>query len=94
MEKITDILLSKVEDENGRRYGRVFEFRSHGGPEHGIESENRLIDAFLCGTFGLMQELGFKPSNVTTVEWDRVIDISESRILIRPPGADTTRSFD
>jgi len=44
MEKITDILLAKVEDKNGAKYGRVFELRSDGDPEHGITSENITID--------------------------------------------------
>ena len=86
MEKITDILLAEVEDENGRKYGRVFELRSDGDAEHGITSRSRPISAFLCGTSGWLEELGFRPRNTSTIQWSEVVEIKKKKIIIRPPG--------
>lgn len=85
MEKITDILLTEVEDENGKKYGRVFELRSDGDPEHGIMNENRRITAFLCGESGWLQELGFNPTNISKIQWDEIVEIKKNKIIIRPP---------
>ena len=84
MEKITDILLAEVHDESGRYYGRLFELRSDGEPEHGLVSNNREITAFLCATHGILQELGFKPTDVSTITWDSVVEIKRGKITIRP----------
>jgi hypothetical protein len=86
MEKITDILLAEVEDADGRKYGRVFELRSDGDPEHGITSKHREITAFLCGTSGFLEELGFRPRSVSTIQWSEVVSIEKNKIIIRPPG--------
>ena len=86
MEKITDILLAEVEDENGRKYGRVFELRSEGDAEHGITSKSRAITALLCGTSGWLEELGFRPRNTSTIQWSEVVGIRNRKIIIRPPG--------
>jgi len=86
MEKISDILLAKVEDEDGRQYGRVFELRSDGDPEHGIASKARPITSLLCGTSGWLEELGFRPRNISTVHWDEIIKIGKKKIIIRPAG--------
>ena len=93
MEKITQILFSEVEDESGRRYGRVFELRSDGDPEHGIAASSRKIDSFLCGTTGLLQEFGFDHSSVTTVDWSEIVDIKPGKIVIRPPGEPRDRTI-
>jgi len=85
MEKISDILLTEVEDQNGKKYGRVFELRSDGDPEHGIISKNRRIDSLLCGRSGWLQELGFRSTNVSTVQWDEVVEIKKNKIIIQPP---------
>lgn len=86
MEKITDILLAEVEDENGRKYGRVFELRSDGDPEHGVTSEDRVITSLLCGTSGWLEELGFRPRSVSTIQWSEVVRFKKKKIIIRPPG--------
>jgi hypothetical protein len=85
MEKITDILFSQVEDENGKSYGRVFELRSDGEPEHGETSKSRRITEFLCGTTGILQQFGFAAKNVSTIDWEQIVDIKPGRIVIRPP---------
>ena len=89
MEKITDILLAEVIDEDDRSYGRVFELRSDGDPEHGKTSKARKINTLLCGSYGILQEIGFKPSNVSAIQWDEVIDIKRGKITIRPPGKES-----
>ena len=85
MEKISDILLTEVEDQNGKKYGRVFELRSEGDPEHGITSKERSIGSLLCGKTGWLQELGFRPTNVSTVHWDEIVEVKKNKIIIRPP---------
>ena len=85
MEKITDILLAEVEDENGKKYGRVFELRSDGDPEHGITNRDRRINALLCGSSGMLEELGFRPRNISTIQWDEIVEIKKNKIIIRPP---------
>jgi hypothetical protein len=86
MEKITDILLARVEDENGEKYGRVFELRCEGDPEHGITNDERRITSFLAGNHGILQEIGFHPSNVTEIAWNDVIKVQRKKIIIRSPG--------
>jgi hypothetical protein len=86
MEKITDILFSHVEDEDGRSYGRVFELRSEGDPEHGEVSKGRSIDTLLCGKIGFLQEFGFDARDITVFDWDSIIDIKKGKIIVRPPG--------
>jgi sporulation protein YlmC with PRC-barrel domain len=88
MEKISDILLAEVEDENGRKYGRVFELRSDGDPEHGSTSKTRAISSLLCGSSGWLQELGFRPSKISTIQWDEIVEIKKKKVIIRPPSAD------
>ena len=85
MEKITEILLAEVVDEAGRSYGRVFELRSDGEPEHRIVSNRREITALLCGTSGWLEELGFRSRNVSTIQWSEVIDVKKKKVVIRPP---------
>ena len=85
MEKITDILFSEVEDESGRKYGRVFELRSDGDPESGETSDSRRITAFLCGTTGILQQFGFDHRNVSTIDWSQIVDIKPSKVIIKPP---------
>jgi len=85
MAKITDILLATVEDESGRSYGRVFELRSDGDPEHGISSKGRKITAILCGTSGWLEELGFRPRSVSTIQWTEVVKVKKKKIIIQPP---------
>ena len=86
MEKISDILLADVEDEDGGKYGRVFELCSEGDPEHGVTSKSRAIDFLLCGSSGWLQELGFRPGNISKIHWDEIVEIKRKRIIIRPPG--------
>ena len=86
MEKISDILLAEVEDEDGKKYGRVFELRSDGDPEHGVTSESRSVTALLCGTSGWLEELGFRPRNISTIHWDEIIKIGKKKIIIRASG--------
>jgi len=83
MEKITDILFSKVEDENGRSFGRVLELRSDGDPEHGEVSKSRSIDTLLCGTTGLLQQFGFDARNVSVFDWDSIVEIKPGKIIVR-----------
>jgi hypothetical protein len=85
MEKITDIIFSEVEDEDGRSYGRVFELRSEGDPEYGVVSKSRAIDALLCGTTGLLQQFGFDARNVSVFDWNSIVDIKAGKIIVRPP---------
>ena len=85
MEKISDILLAEVEDESRRKYGRVFELRSNGDPEHGISSKSRPITSLLCGSSGWLQEMGFRPGNISTIQWGEIVEIRNKKIIIRPP---------
>jgi hypothetical protein len=86
MEKISDILLSQVVDEKGRKYGQVFELRSEGDPEHGVRSDGREVNQILCGNFGVLEELGFRPRGISIIQWSSVVDISPGKIVIRPLG--------
>jgi len=85
MEKITAILFSEVEDKSGKKYGRVFELRSDGDPEHGEVSESRSVTAFLCGTTGILQQFGFGHRNIKSIDWDRIVEIKPGKIIIESP---------
>jgi hypothetical protein len=82
MEKITDILFARLETENGKKLGHVFDFRSAGEPEYGLKSRERTIDAIVYGTNGLWEVLGLKKPNVKTIAWSSVKKVEPGKIII------------
>jgi hypothetical protein len=82
MEKITDLLLTKVETKGGKSLGRVFEIRCSGEPEHGFTNESREISEFLCGTSGLLEMLGLKKTVLESVSWSAVQKIEDGKIIV------------
>jgi len=82
MEKITEILLTEIETENGKRLGRLFDVRCAGEPEHGLTNEGRPITELVYGTTGLWEVLGLKKVNVKTIPWKAVKSIEPGKIVV------------
>ena len=87
MEKITDILFSEVETENGKLLGRVFEIRSDGDPDHGVINTSRTLDYMLCGQTGLLQRLGFRERELICVPLSEIKEFTDGKIIVSE-GAD------
>jgi hypothetical protein len=82
MEKITDILFCEIENEDGRRLGRLYDLRSDGEPEHGLSKEQRLVTEIIYGTTGLWEMLGLKKTDFKTISWKAVRKIESGKIII------------
>jgi hypothetical protein len=90
IEKITDILFAEVESEDGEKLGRVFDFRSAGEPEHGIENKNREITEILYGTRSFWEMLGLKETKLNVAGWSSVRKIEDGKIIISETSTDKT----
>jgi hypothetical protein len=82
MEKITDYLLMEIETESGKKFGRVFDVRSEGEPEHGIPATERLFDYVLYGRRGLWETLGFKQTKSDLLPWSAVKRFEDGKMIV------------
>jgi hypothetical protein len=82
MEKITDILLSKVVNERGEDLGHVFELRSAGEPEHGLTTNSREITEVLYGKRAFLEMLGLKETKLACISIEDVINIEPGKITV------------
>jgi sporulation protein YlmC with PRC-barrel domain len=82
MEKITDILWSRVFNEDGEYLGRVFDLRSHGEPEHGSSTEQRVVTEVLYGTTSLWKGLGLRKTEVQRVAWEFVKTVDHKTLVV------------
>lgn len=72
-----------VEDQSGRRIGRVFEARAHWDGDGSI-----VIDELLIGRRGLLRRLrGPGPGpGAHGIPWQAVMEVAEERIVVRSSG--------
>jgi sporulation protein YlmC with PRC-barrel domain len=82
MEKITEILLAQVFNEDGEYLGRVFDLRCQGAPEHGASKKERVVSEVLYGKRSFLEVLGFKKSVVQNVAWESVKTFDYKRVVI------------
>jgi sporulation protein YlmC with PRC-barrel domain len=82
MEKITALLMTEIETEDGTRLGRLYDLRCSGEPEHGLAAKDRPITELVYGTTGLWEVLGLKEPNVRTIPWRSVRSIERGRIIV------------
>jgi hypothetical protein len=82
MEKITEILLAQVFNEDGEYLGRVFDLRCQGAPEHGTSKKERVVSEVLYGKRSFLEVLGFKKSVVQNVAWESVKTFDYKRVVI------------
>jgi sporulation protein YlmC with PRC-barrel domain len=82
MKKITDLKHLKIYTEDGKPLGRVFDLRSPGLPDHGLNHKERIIGELVYGKLGLLESLGLRQAKATTVNWDRVVEIKDGRITV------------
>jgi hypothetical protein len=71
-----------VEDQSGRRIGRVFEARAHWDGDGSI-----VVDELLIGRRGLLRRLRGPGPDAHGIPWQAVMEIAEERILVRSSGA-------
>jgi hypothetical protein len=83
MEKITDILWSRVFNEEGEFLGRVFDLRSQGEPEHGSSTEQRVVTELLFGTTSLWEGLGLRKTVVQRVAWEFVKTFDYKTLVVK-----------
>ena len=72
----------KIVTKGGRNLGRVFDLRSRGAPEHGLNHKGREINEIVYGTIGLLELLGLKQAGAETVAWESVIEIKDGTIIV------------
>jgi hypothetical protein len=82
MEKISEILWTKVFNEEGMYLGRVLDLRSAGDPEHGLPNNDRRVTELIYGRNGVLQFLGLRHAEVKIVPWASVKTFSRGRIVI------------
>ncbi len=82
MEKISEILWTKVFNEEGMYLGRVLELRSSGDPEHGLRHNDRRVTELIYGRNGVLQFLGLRQAKVKIVPWATVKTFSRGRVVI------------
>jgi hypothetical protein len=82
VEKITDILFAEIVSEDDTKLGHVFDLRSAGEPEHGLENKNREITEIIYGTRGFWETLGIKETELNVAKWSSVRKIEDGRIII------------
>lgn len=91
MEKITDLQFMKIVTEDGRHLGHIFDLRSQGVPEHGLNNKGRIITEIVYGTIGLWERLGLKQSKTKTLAWQAVIAIKNGKIIVANEVAEESR---
>jgi sporulation protein YlmC with PRC-barrel domain len=82
MEKITDILRTKVFSEDGQYLGRVFDLRSRGELEHGSNTEERVVTEIIYGMEGLLEELGLRKTVEQRVAWESVKSLDNKTLVV------------
>jgi len=70
-----------VEDQSGRRIGRVFEARGHWDGDGSI-----VIDELLVGRRGLLRRLRGPGPDAHGIPWQAVMEVAEERIVVRSSG--------
>lgn len=70
-----------VEDQSGRRIGRVFETRAHWDGDGSI-----VLDELLIGRRGLLRRLRGPGPDAHGIPWQAVMEIAEDRIVVRSSG--------
>lgn len=82
MEKISEVLYSTIEDEEGRQLGRLFDLRSDGEPEHGISNQSRPITEIVYGVRGFWEMIGLRKPTPITIPWSSVVKIDGGKIIV------------
>jgi hypothetical protein len=82
MKKITDLQFLSIVTEDDKALGHVFDFRSPGVPEHGVNHQERIISELVYGELGLLERFGLKQAQAKTLAWKFVIEIKDGRIIV------------
>lgn len=83
LKKVSEFQFLRVESEDGKFLGHVFDLRSSGEPEHGLTREKRVVTELVYGKMGLLARLGLDEADATTLPWESVKEISEGKIIVR-----------
>jgi sporulation protein YlmC with PRC-barrel domain len=82
LKKVSEFQYARVEREDGKFLGHVFDLRSRGLPEHGDTREARVISELVYGKRGLLARLGLTHARATTVAWESVKEIKDGKIIV------------
>jgi hypothetical protein len=78
----------RVVDADGRRLGRVFEFRSPGRAESEPIAGEREVRSLLCGRRGLLERLGLRQPSPLRVPWSAVVAVDARELRVSGRRAD------
>ena len=82
--KITDLLLLKVVDEQGRALGHVLDLRCQPKPE----TNEADVREFVYGWGGLFERLGLKKITRERIAWQSVLRIEGKNVVVARTGRD------
>ena len=82
LKKVSEFQYARVEREDGKFLGHVFDLRSHGLPEHGDAREARVVNELVYGKRGLLARLGLVHAQATTLSWESVKEIRDGMIIV------------
>jgi sporulation protein YlmC with PRC-barrel domain len=82
MKRVSEFQMMRVETEDGRLLGHVFDLRSRGEPEHGETRDERVVNELVYGKLGLLARLGITQARATTVAWESVKEIRDGKIIV------------
>jgi sporulation protein YlmC with PRC-barrel domain len=83
MKRVTELQFMEVVTEDGRKLGHVFDIRSPGPPEHGIDHKERVVTELVYGKLGLLDRLGIREAEPTTIPWKSVVEIKDRKVVVR-----------
>jgi hypothetical protein len=82
LKKVSEFQYARVEREDGKFLGHVFDLRSRGLPEHGDMREARVVTELVYGKRGLLARLGLVHAQATTLAWESVKEIRDGKIIV------------
>ena len=82
MKRVSEFQMMRVETEDGRLLGHIFDLRSPGEPEHGLTHDKRVVNELVYGKLGLLARLGLTQARATTVAWESVKEIRDGKIIV------------
>jgi hypothetical protein len=80
--KVTDLLFSRVENEQGELLGHLIDVRCEPLPRKTKRSEPEVTE-LLYGTAGLLESLGLREIKTEGIPWKSVLKVDRSKITVR-----------
>lgn len=88
LKRLSQLRAIRVRCEDGSSLGHLFELRSPGAAETQPVRKARDVECLLVGRQGLLERLGWKVRNATTVPWTAVIAMDAHGLTVRGTAKD------